>query len=115
MRVGLSSQSKLAKAIHHTLGRWAGPTRFLSDGRLDRDTNTAERTMRPFGCCNYLFAGERRCGFLASLLNTARLNDVFVWLSDVLEELISGQVKASDLHRLLVWNKAERAEQLAAA
>lgn len=37
--------------------------------------------------------------------------DPFVWLNDVLEKIVSGQVKADELYRLLVWNwKAERAE-----
>jgi transposase len=29
------------------LGHWAGLTVFLEDGRIEVDTNTVERTMRP--------------------------------------------------------------------
>ena len=53
------------------------------------------------------------------MLNTAKLNgvDPYAWLSDVLEQMVSGQVKANDLDQLLVWNwKVARASaNLAAA
>lgn len=42
---GLSAKSKLAGAIRYTLAHWPGLTRFLSDGRLEADNNTVERTM----------------------------------------------------------------------
>lgn len=102
----------------------AGLTRFLGDGRLEADNNTVERTMRPIalGHRNHLFAGDdggaETWAILASLLNTAKLNEIdpFVWLSDVLEQIVSGQTKANDLDRLLAWNwKADRAAQMAAA
>lgn len=121
---GLSSQAKLAQAIRYSLGHWAGLTRFLSDGRLEPDTNTVERTMRPIalGRRNSLFAGDsggaETWAILASLLTTARLNDVdpFAWLSDVLERIVSGETKTPDLHRLLPWTwKADRAAALAEA
>ena len=121
---GLSSKSALAKAIRYTLAHWTGLTRFLEDGRLEPDTNTVERTMRPvaLGRRNYLYAGDDggavTWAILASLLMTARLNDIdpLVWLSDVLERIVSGQVKAHELHRLLAWNwKAERAAKISAA
>jgi transposase len=121
---GLSSKSALAKAIRYTLAHWMGLTRFLQDGRLEPDTNTVERTMRPIalGRRNYLYAGDdggaETWAILASLLMTARLNEVdpLVWLSDVLERIVSGQVKAPELERLLVWNwKSDRAKSVAAA
>lgn len=61
--------------------------------------------------------GAETWAILSSLLNTARLNDIdpFVWLSDVLEQIVSGRTKANDLERLLAWNwKADRAVQAAA-
>jgi hypothetical protein len=115
--MGLSRQSNLAKAIRYTLGHWEGLTRCLNDGRLEVDSNTVERTMRlvALGRRNFLFAGNdggaQTWAILASLLNTARLNDVdpFTWLNDVLEKIVSGDVKATDLDQLLVWNwKAAR-------
>ena len=113
----ISTRSSLAEAIRYTLGHWDGLVAFLDDGRIEVDTNTVERTMRPIGLGrkNALFAGSaaggRRWAILASLINTAKLHDLdpFTYLADVLERIVSGQVKANDLDRLLPWAwKAER-------
>jgi len=71
---------------------------------------------------NSLFAGDdggaESWAILASLLQTAKLNglDPFTWLSDVLERMVSGEVKSHELDRLLAWNwKAERLAPLQAA
>jgi len=37
----------LVEAIKYLLGHWAGLTVFLADGRIEVDTDTVERTMRP--------------------------------------------------------------------
>jgi hypothetical protein len=42
----LSVKSTLAKAIGCTIGHWDGLTMFLTDGRVEVDSNTVERTMR---------------------------------------------------------------------
>ena len=42
----VSVKSTLAKAIRYTLGHWDGLTLFLTDGRVEVDSNTVERTMR---------------------------------------------------------------------
>jgi hypothetical protein len=67
---------------------------------------------------NSLFAGNdggaESWAVLASLLNTCRLNEVdpFTWLDDVLERMVSGEVKTNDLDQFLPWNwKAARAAQ----
>jgi transposase len=64
---------------------------------------------------NSLFVGNERGGktfaILASLVNTRKLNGVVpeVWFAGVLECIISGKVKASEMERLLPWAwKAER-------
>ena len=44
---GISRQSTLIKAIDYMLERWKGLTAFLDDGRLEPDTNTVERSIRP--------------------------------------------------------------------
>ncbi|MGA9849944.1 MAG: transposase, partial [Roseiarcus sp.] len=44
---GISRQSTLIKAIDYLLERWEGLTAFLDDGRLEPDTNTVERSIRP--------------------------------------------------------------------
>jgi hypothetical protein len=43
----LFSQSKLAEANNYALNHWDGLTLFLSDGRVEVDSNTVERSMRP--------------------------------------------------------------------
>ncbi|MFZ5667089.1 MAG: IS66 family transposase [Pseudomonadota bacterium] len=42
-----SAKSKLADAIRYTLTRWLGLTVFLDDGRVELDTNSVERSIRP--------------------------------------------------------------------
>jgi transposase len=39
--------SSVAQAIRYALNRWDGLVRFLDDGRLEIDSNTVERAMRP--------------------------------------------------------------------
>jgi hypothetical protein len=65
--------------------------------------------MRPvaLGRKNALFAGAdsggRHWAIVASLIQTAKLNDVdpLAWLTDVLEQIVSGRTKRNELHRLL--------------
>ena len=84
---------------------------FLDDGRLELDTNSIERAIRPIalGRKNALFAGSdggaRHWAVVASLLATAKLNGVepLAWLTDVLERMVLGRAAAHDLERLLPW------------
>jgi transposase len=114
---GISRQSTLVGAIDYMLERWAGLTLFLEDGRLEPDTNTVERSIRPIsiGKKNSLFCGDEGGGetwsILASLLNTAKLQgvDPETYLADVLERMVSGETTNNRLHELLAWNwKAAR-------
>ena len=43
----LAGGASVAQAIRYGLGRWDGLTRFLDDGRVEIDSNTVERSMRP--------------------------------------------------------------------
>ncbi|MDH2135407.1 IS66 family transposase, partial [Sphingobium yanoikuyae] len=43
----VSAKSKLGEAIRYALTRWDGLSRFLEDGRIDLDSNTVERSIRP--------------------------------------------------------------------
>src|SRR4051812_44881112 len=56
----LPTRSSLVEAIKYMLGHWAGLALFLEDGRIEVDTNTVERTIRPIalGRKNALFAGS---------------------------------------------------------
>ena len=57
-----------------------------------------------------LFAGSeggaQAWAVLASLLQSARLNglDPYTWLNDVLERIVTGEVKNNELDCLLPWN-----------
>lgn len=68
---------------------------------------------------NALFAGSdggaRHWAIVASLLASAKLNGVepLAWLTDVLERMVSGRTKITELERLLPW--AWKAEGCAAA
>ena len=56
----ISAKSTLADAIRYALRHWQGLGLFLEDGRVEDDTNTVERTIRPLklGRKNHLFAGS---------------------------------------------------------
>ena len=107
----LSGKTKLAEAIRYTLNHWHGFTVFLDDGRVEMDSNTIERTFRPvaLGRKNHLFAGSdggaKNWALFASLIQTCKLNGVepHAWLLDVLEKIVSGRTKITDLHTLLPW------------
>jgi len=100
----------LAKAIRYGLSRREGLTRFLTDGRLDMDTNTVERAIRPITLNrkNALFAGSDEGGHawaaIASLVETCKLNgvDPYPYLRDTLEKLVRGW-PASRIDDLLPW------------
>jgi transposase len=117
----VSGKSALAEAIRYALRHWIGLVLFLEDGRLELDTNSIERAIRPIalGRKNALFAGSdggaRHWAIVASLVATAKLNGVepLAWLTDVLERMVAGRTKAHELERLLPWTW--KAERLAAA
>ena len=106
----ISGKSTLATAIRYALNH--GLCVFLSDGRVEIDTNTIERLHRSVatGRRNALFtgsdAGARSWAIFTSLIQSARLNglDPFAYLKDVLEQIVSGRVKNHELARLLPWN-----------
>lgn len=56
----ISQKAKLAEAIRYALSRWEGLTRFIDDGRIEIDSNTVERPIRPIALNrkNALFAGS---------------------------------------------------------
>ena len=108
----ISGRSILAQAIRYALKHWNGLILFLEDGRLELDTNTVERAMRPvaLGRKNALFVGAdsggRHWAIIATLIQTAKLNSVepWAWLTNVLERIVSGRTKRHELHTLLPWN-----------
>jgi hypothetical protein len=104
-------RGRLADAIRCALSRWDGLTRFLHDGRVELDTNTVERAIRPvaLGRKNHLFAGSdeggARWATLCSLIETCKMNDVepYAYLRDVLQRTVDGH-PVNRLDELLPWN-----------
>jgi transposase len=107
----ISGKSKLAEAIRYGLTRKAEFGRFLEDGRIEIDNNSVERAIRPQTITrkNALFAGSEAGGHtwatIASLLATARLNDIDpnAWLAQTLERIAQGWPN-KDIDALLPWN-----------
>ena len=110
----VSAKSPLAGAIRYTLVRWAALTRFVEDGRIELDNNTAERVIRPLvlGRKNYLFAGSdaggERAANIYSLIGTCVLNhiDPSAYLRQVLTSI--GEHPINRIEALLPWHFAPK-------
>ena len=98
------------------LKRWQRFVRFIDDGRICLTNNAAERALRGFalGRKSWLFAGSERgadrAAVMATLIMTAKLNDVDpqAWLADVLGRI--NDHKITDLAALLPWRWAAEKE-----
>ena len=107
----LSRKSKLAEAIRYALTRRASLEHFLNDGRIELDSNTVERAIRPQTITrkNALFAGSdgggRTWAAIASLLATAKMNNIdpHAWLTQTLERLANGWSNR-EIDALMPWN-----------
>ena len=92
----LAGGSTIAQALRYGLNHWDGLVRFLDDGRIEIDSNTVERSMRPIALNrkNALFAGSdegaENWAMLASLIETCKLHGVNpeAYLTDVLTKLV---------------------------
>lgn len=106
----LSQKSKLAEGIRYTLSRREGLTRYLDDGRIEIDSNTVERSIRPIALNrkNALFAGSDGGGenwaVVASLIETCKLNgvDPYTYLADVLAKIVNAYPNSA-IDDLLPW------------
>jgi hypothetical protein len=104
------SGSTIAKAIRYALNQWDGLVRFIDDGRIEIDSNTVERAMRPVALTrkNALFAGSdegaENWAMLASLIETCKLHRVNpqAYFTDVLTKLVNNWPN-SRLAELLPW------------
>jgi transposase len=121
----VSKGSKLAEALAYGLNQWDGLVRYLDDGRIEIDSNTVERSIRPLALTrkNALFAGHdmgaASWATAATLIETCKLNgvDPLAWMTDVLTKLVN-RWPASRIEELMPWAwdaavKAERAQKAA--
>ncbi len=106
----LPGKSKLAEAIRYTLRLWPGLLRHLEDGRVEIDSNTVERSIRPIALTrkNALFAGSDKgaehWAVIASLVETCKLNGLnpHAYLTSVLERIVAGHPQ-SRIDELMPW------------
>ena len=109
-RARVSAKSRLGEKLTYIANHWQGLQVFLSDGRVEMDTNPVENRIRPLALTrkNALFAGHDEGAHawarIASLIETAKINgvDPFAYLKTVLEALANGH-KHSRLDDLLPW------------
>ena len=110
----VSGGSKIAEALRYALNHWEGLIRFIDDGRIEIDSNTVERSIRPITLNrkNALFAGSDEGGanwaIIASLIETCKLNGInpLAWLTDTLTKLVN-LWPASRIDELMPWAYAE--------
>ena len=106
----ISQKSKLAEAIRYALSRWEGLTRFLDDGRIEIDSNTVERSIRPIALNrkNALFAGSDGGGenwaVIATLIENCKLCgvDPNAYLANVLGKIVNSHPNSA-IDDLLPW------------
>jgi transposase len=106
----VSAKSKLADAIRYALTRWAGLSLFLDDGRVELDSNTVERSIRPLALNrkNALFAGSDEGGdnwaVIATLIENCKISGInpHAWLTDTLTKLACGH-PANAVGELMPW------------
>ena len=118
----VSDKSTIAEVIRYGFNHWQGLVRFLDDGRIEMDTNSVERAMRPIALNrrNSLFAGHDQGAVnwacIASLIETAKLQDIDPkpYLADILSKLVNGWPMAK-IDELLPWTWAQHSKARLAA
>ena len=106
----VSAKSKIGEALRYALSRWEGLSRFISDGRVDLDSNTVERCIRPLALNrkNALFAGSDEGGdnwaVIATLIENCKLSGInpHTWMTDTLTKLAAGH-QANAVAELMPW------------
>ncbi len=114
-RARASAKSPLGEALAYIAKYRDGLGRFMSDGRIEIDNNTVERTIRPIALNrkNALFAGHdagaENWAIIASLIETCKMNavDPHAWLANTLTAIVNGH-KQSQIDDLLPWNYATK-------
>ncbi|WP_292288891.1 IS66 family transposase [Marivita sp.] len=110
-RLRISAKSRLGEKLAYIHRHWDGLQTFLTDGRVEIDSNSVENLVRPIALNrkNALFAGHdeggRAWGRIASLIETCKVNGVepFAYLKSTLEAIAAGHPKTR-IDDLLPWN-----------
>jgi hypothetical protein len=110
-RARVATKSPLGEALAYIAKYWDGLKLFLTDGRIEIDNNTVERTIRPIALNrkNALFArhdtGAENWATIASLIETCKLNavDPLAYLSATLSAIVNGH-RQSQVEELLPWH-----------
>ena len=110
----VSKTSPVRDAINYGLNQWDGLIRYLDDGRIEINSNTVERSIRPIALNrkNSLFAGHdqgaQNWAIVASFIETCKLGGVnpHAWLTDVLTKLVN-RWPASRIDELMPWAYAK--------
>ena len=110
-RLRISAKSRLGEKLAYIHRYWGGLQTFLTDGRVEIDSNNVENLIRPIALIrkNALFAGHdeggRAWGRIASLIETCKINGVepFAYLKSTLEAIAAGHPK-NRIDDLLPWN-----------
>ncbi len=109
-RSRVSAKSRLGEKLAYISRHWDGLQVFLTDGRVEIDSNAIERTIRPITLNrkNALFAGHdeggKNWGRIASLIETCKLNGIepFAYIKATLEAIATGH-PASQIDNLMPW------------
>ena len=107
----MTTQNALGKAVTYLANNWSKLERYVEQGYLPIDNNTAERAIRPFviGRKNWLFSdtpkGATASAQLYSLVETVKANgqEPYAWLRHALERLPQAS-SVEDYEALLPWN-----------
>ena len=109
-RARVSAKSRLGEKLAYIANHWDGLQIFLTDGRVEMDSNPVENAIRPIalGRKNALFAGHdeggKNWGLFASLIGTCKMNDVnpHHYLKSTLGRLANGHPQ-SRIDDLMPW------------
>ncbi len=107
----ISAKSRLGEKLTYIHNHWDGLQTFLTDGRVEIDSNRVENLIRPIALNrkNALFAGHDEGGVawgrIASLIETCKINGIepFAYLKATLTAIANGHPQ-SRLDDLLPWN-----------
>jgi transposase len=110
-RTQVSAKSPTGDALKYIAKYWGGLILFLTDGRIEMDSNAVERTIRPIALQrkNALFAGHdagaQNWAMLASLIETCKLKKIepHSYLTGVITAIVNGH-KQKHIDQLLPWN-----------